>query len=170
MPDRVKEAVFSLLGHRFDTPGALPAFRVADVFSGAGSMGLEALSRGARHCTFFERDRTALATLERNLAALQAEPQSTIVRYDGWKSAVAVAEEEPFDLIMLDPPYRDAEDTSPAGRVRTFLRSVDVCGTGRPLVLLHHPTSVAHEEYAEGDWSIADHRAIGSNGITLLTP
>ena len=67
MPDRLKEAIFAMLGDYYDCPGELPELHVADVFAGSGSLGLEALSRGASTCYFFERDRKALEMLKINL-------------------------------------------------------------------------------------------------------
>lgn len=97
--DRVKEALFSSLGP------LLPGARVLDLYAGSGSLGLEALSRGAERVTFVERDRAALRALERNVATV-ALPGTTLVT-----SAVATAlrgdlDDAPFDLVLLDPPYR----------------------------------------------------------------
>ncbi|MCH7814456.1 MAG: RsmD family RNA methyltransferase [Planctomycetes bacterium] len=58
-PDRIKEAVFDILGARWGSPGTVPPLWVADLFAGSGSLGLEAVSRGARGCVFVERDRAA---------------------------------------------------------------------------------------------------------------
>src|SRR3989304_6946937 len=79
MPDRVKQAIFDMLGSRYDDPGALPPLLVADVFAGGGSMGLEALSRGAAFCSFFERDRQALEALCSNIESLGAGQESRVV-------------------------------------------------------------------------------------------
>ena len=64
--DRVREAIFNSLGSAGLIEGAL----VADLYAGSGALGIEALSRGAEHCMFVERDRTALRALEANLDAL----------------------------------------------------------------------------------------------------
>ncbi len=97
--DRVREALFSSLEHRL--PGLLER-RVLDVFAGSGALGLEALSRGAAHVTAVERDRSALAVLRRNAAALGAGAALTVVAADAWQCApVGPA----FDLALLDPPY-----------------------------------------------------------------
>jgi 16S rRNA (guanine966-N2)-methyltransferase len=97
--DRVREALFSMLVSRL---GRFEGLRVADLFAGTGALGLEALSRGAAHCTFVERDRAALAALERNIAGLGAQSLSEIRA--GAVERVA-APPEPFDLVFMDPPY-----------------------------------------------------------------
>ncbi len=96
--DRVREALFSMIG---PVDGA----SVLDLFAGSGSLGLEALSRGARRCTFVESDRTACRTLSANLKAL-ALTGAVVVERD----AVQVLREEAasgrrHDLVLLDPPY-----------------------------------------------------------------
>lgn len=95
--DRAREALFSMLASRI---GSFEGLAVADIFAGTGALGLEALSRGAAHCTFVERDRAALAALKANIAALGA----------GTRAAVRAGAAEgfaggPFDLAFLDPPY-----------------------------------------------------------------
>jgi 16S rRNA (guanine966-N2)-methyltransferase len=97
--DRAREGLFSMLASRL---GSFEGLRVADLFAGTGALGLEALSRGAGHCTFVERDRSALAAIERNIAKLGAEGRSEVR-----PGAVerAARPREPFDLILMDPPY-----------------------------------------------------------------
>jgi 16S rRNA (guanine966-N2)-methyltransferase len=99
--DRVREALFSILGDRVG--GA----RVLDLFAGSGALGLEALSRGAAQATFVERAAPALAALRANLAALGADAE--VVRADAlrWLRA-APAGARQYDLVFLDPPYRRA--------------------------------------------------------------
>lgn len=82
----------------------LPGARVLDLFAGSGALGLEALSRGARHVVFVERDPRALQTLRANLAALGAAPQAQIVRADV-RRFLATRRDDPVDLALADPPY-----------------------------------------------------------------
>src|SRR5437868_2353767 len=82
--------------------GSFADLAVADLFAGTGALGLEALSRGAAHCTFVEKDRTALDVLKRNIARLGAGEQADIRA-----QSVEHAPTPPrlFDLILMDPPY-----------------------------------------------------------------
>ncbi len=109
--DRVKEALFSMLGSRFGTLGELPAFDVLDLFAGSGALGLEALSRGARSCLFVERDRTALRTLRQNVAALKLGPAARIVPENAWTLRLPPSADG-YGLIFVDPPYREVEAES----------------------------------------------------------
>ena len=100
--DRVREALFSILGDRVED--AL----VLDLFAGSGALGLEALSRGARSATFVDSAPAALAALRANVAALDADGE--VVRADAlrWLRA-ASGRSRQYDLVFLDPPYRRAE-------------------------------------------------------------
>lgn len=95
--DKVREAVFNALGSLDLVRDA----RVADLWAGSGALGVEALSRGAAHCTFVERDRTALRFLKGNLEHLGLGAVSRVVAGD----AAAHAKTLDVDLVLADPPY-----------------------------------------------------------------
>jgi 16S rRNA (guanine966-N2)-methyltransferase len=76
---------------------------VVDLFAGSGALGIEALSRGAAHCTFVENDRNALDALHENLETLGFDDQATVISADA-TSDLAVAQSA--DLVLADPPYR----------------------------------------------------------------
>jgi 16S rRNA (guanine966-N2)-methyltransferase len=95
--DKVREAVFNALGSLDLVRDA----RVADLWAGSGALGIEALSRGAAHCTFVERDRTALHVLKGNLDHLGLGAVSRVVAGD----AAAHAKTLDVDLVLADPPY-----------------------------------------------------------------
>lgn len=90
MPDRVRESVFNILGSACGTPGELPPLIVADLFAGSGSIGLEALSRGAAFCLFVEHDSEAADTLRRNLHELGVGPEGSLLVADAWESPLSV--------------------------------------------------------------------------------
>ena len=97
--DRAREGLFSMLQSRL---GSFEGLRAADLFAGTGALGLEALSRGAEHCTFVENDRGANAILKRNVERLGAADRATI-RAQGIEHAPPPA--QPCDLVLMDPPY-----------------------------------------------------------------
>jgi len=97
--DRVKEALFNILrGHIEDEI-------FLDLFSGTGTIGLEALSRGARHVVFVERDRDAIGRLRRNIEALDCAPQCTVVEGDALSPACLARLPGAPHVVTLDPPY-----------------------------------------------------------------
>jgi 16S rRNA (guanine966-N2)-methyltransferase len=95
--DRAREGLFSMLQSRL---GSFEGLAVADLFAGTGALGLEALSRGAAHCTFVETDPAALAALKRNLATLGATDRADVRPQDATRIAGG-----PWHLALLDPPY-----------------------------------------------------------------
>ena len=98
--DRVREAVFNLVG-------PLDGARVLDLYAGSGAMGLEALSRGAEHATFVERDRVAAATIAKNVETLGLADAVTLRREDVRRVLAADASAGTlYDLVLVDPPYR----------------------------------------------------------------
>jgi len=96
--DRVREALFSVLGGRID--GA----RVLDLFAGSGALGLEALSRGAAEATFVDTASAAIRSVRANLETLGGE--ATVRRADARRFlGAASAAARQYDLVFLDPPY-----------------------------------------------------------------
>jgi 16S rRNA (guanine966-N2)-methyltransferase len=102
--DRVRESLFNLLAHGdYGDPPPPEGRRVLDLFAGTGALGLEALSRGARHASFVDQGSAALALLRRNLAKIGAEEQARVIARDA--ARLGRNPGEPFDLVFLDPPY-----------------------------------------------------------------
>jgi 16S rRNA (guanine966-N2)-methyltransferase len=100
--DRVRQALFDMLLHApWGGRELIEGAHVLDVFAGTGALGLEALSRGAAHATFIERDRAALATLRANIATCRGETLCTVLATD----ALAAPSGAPCGLVFLDPPY-----------------------------------------------------------------
>lgn len=98
-PDRVRETLFNWL------QAGLPGARCLDLFAGSGALGLEALSRGAEHVVFVEREERLREVLRENIGALPgAEQRSTLVADDalGYLARAGPS----FDLVFVDPPYQ----------------------------------------------------------------
>lgn len=99
--DRVREAVFSSL----ESAGLVEGARVVDLFAGSGAMGIEALSRGARHATFVESAPAAVAAIRANLVACGLAERAEVVRADVLRWLAGPPAPGPFDLAFVDPPY-----------------------------------------------------------------
>ena len=97
--DRLRETLFNILARRVE--GA----RVLDGYAGTGAVGIEALSRGAAHVTFVEKNRRAAALIEENLRACAIEADYTIEYGDVPSVLRRGGANATFDLILLDPPY-----------------------------------------------------------------
>ena len=96
--DMAREAIFNAL----TSIDVIVDAAVLDLFAGSGALGIEALSRGAKHCTFIERDREALASLQDNIKKLGLTDRTTVIRADVLIAATKVSG---IDLVMADPPY-----------------------------------------------------------------
>ena len=96
--DMAREAIFNAL----TSLDVIVEANVLDLFAGSGALGIEALSRGAKHCTFIERDRDALASLQDNIKKLGLTDRTTVIRADAMLTATNVSG---IDLVMADPPY-----------------------------------------------------------------
>lgn len=116
--DFVKEVLFELLGETVKDK------RVADIYAGTGSLGLEALSRGATSVVFIEQDRKAHELLVRNVESIGAEKETLCWRTNAQLSSFRpknVPDFVPFDMIFFDPPYKMIEDLKPGSRLYVSL-------------------------------------------------
>jgi 16S rRNA (guanine966-N2)-methyltransferase len=95
--DRVKESLFNIL------QAFVPESQVLDLFSGTGSLGIEALSRGAKAATFVDDNVKSLKILRANLSLLEIEAQAQVVRADAIEFLKKPGSE--FDLVLIDPPF-----------------------------------------------------------------
>ncbi|MGE0710751.1 MAG: 16S rRNA (guanine(966)-N(2))-methyltransferase RsmD [Planctomycetota bacterium] len=121
MRSQVRQALFNVLAA--ETPGAA----ALDLFAGSGCLGIEALSRGARRCTFVERAGPCLKVLERNLDALGLAERGEVRRHDLNLGLGALASAGPFDLVLVHPPFEllgRAEQPSQPLDVAALLSSI----------------------------------------------
>ncbi|MGF7029783.1 16S rRNA (guanine(966)-N(2))-methyltransferase RsmD [Paenibacillus mucilaginosus] len=99
--DKVKEAVFSMIGPYFD------GGRVLDLFAGTGGLSIEALSRGMEAAVLTDTDKKAVETIHQNLKAAGFTDRAEVYRNDALRALRALSRREAqFDLVFLDPPYR----------------------------------------------------------------
>lgn len=102
--DRIRMSVFDLLGDRIKNS------KVLDLYAGAGTMGIEALSRGAEHCIFVDNSHDAQLIIQRNLANSKLETNARIFNQsvNSFCAAMAPLEKSKFEIVFLDPPFEDA--------------------------------------------------------------
>ncbi len=154
--ERVRAALFSIIG-----PGAVEGKRVADLYAGAGTLGLEALSRGAAWVSFVERNGRLCSAIREHLRLLGLASRAEVRR----GTVLRTVESLPggYDLALADPPY----DSGELGEVVEALQSPRLMNAGGLLVLEHR--SDDDEEYAVGRFSLRTARTYGDTGITILT-
>ena len=149
-PDRLREALFNVLAPRID--GAV----FVDCYAGTGSVGIEALSRGASRAVFIEKSRTAVDVIRENLATLGLEARAEV--FTG--SVSKVLERLEADIVFVDPPYdapREYESTLTAARQRE----------GRLVVLQHDLHVQLKDQY--GPWQKYRTLRQGSNSLSFFT-
>jgi 16S rRNA (guanine966-N2)-methyltransferase len=108
---RARESLFNILAHaNWHPDGTSPLVdaRVLDAFAGSGALGIEALSRGAAHATFLDKDAAAITAIGENLRKLGETATAKVVRADAARPPPG---REPCDLVFLDPPYRSGAAT-----------------------------------------------------------
>jgi len=99
--DKVKEAIFNMIGPYFDGGMGL------DLFAGSGGLGIEALSRGLDRVLFIDRDQKAIQVIYENLSACNLEEKAEVYRNEAERALKAIVKREIcFDYIFLDPPYK----------------------------------------------------------------
>jgi len=154
--DRVKEALFSILGERVE--GA----RVLDCFAGTGALGIEALSRGAARVVFVEEDREVLELLRRNLAHVGAGAEVRVYRGDALRPASWAGEAVPADVILADPPYH--RDLAP--RFLEAMAEADAL-RGGGLLVVEHERGVVPVHVA---WQPVERRRYGDTVLSFFVP
>jgi len=166
MLDRVREALFSTVQDW--TADA----RVLDLFAGSGSLGLEALSRGAERARFVERSAAALSVLRRNVQTLGVADRVEIVRGNAlqpatWVDAGAESDAR-FDIVFFDPPYAMLEDAAERQELLDAVdRSMREAVAGRGVLVFHAPARALERLRFDPHYR-RDDRTYGSSALCYL--
>ena len=154
--DRVREALFSILAPEIAGADFL------DLFAGTGSVGIEALSRGARRAVFVESDRRHLAALRANVASFGAEPRAEIVAADAYRW-LGSYDGDGFSVAFADPPYALGEERGYA-QVLATLATRGVVRSGG--LFIAEMTAVQRPEETPG-WELLRDRRYGKTRICV---
>jgi len=151
--DKVREAIFDLLMN--DVYGS----KVVDLFAGSGSLGIEALSRGAEKCWFCDRSRESIGFVKRNLRNLGIEDGTVLIQGDYRKALGRIKEK--VDIVLLDPPYADGlyEDAL------ALVGSLDLLADDG-IIIAEHDAHLALPEKV-GGLSIAKTRKYGRTMVSI---
>ncbi len=151
--DKVKEGIFNII--QFDVPGA----NVLDLFAGSGQLGIEAISRGANHCSFVDASKRSLDVVRENLKACGFEKKASV--FSGSAESFVQLTRETFDIALLDPPYRKhlIDEVLPFAAQKMSDGGIIVCETSAEEELPHSAAdfSVARE-YKYGKIKITTYR------------
>ena len=158
--DRAREGLFSSLAAEVD--GA----RVLDLFAGTGALAIEALSRGADRAVLVERDPRAAAMIRENLDRTHMAERARIVRAPVARFLERPSEEEPFELVFLDPPY-----TADPAEIGVALRAL----TARPMLADDATVVLTRDSRSSNDvipvdWLTLKRLTYGDSVVTLCRP
>lgn len=151
--DRVRQVVFDRIADRVSQA------RVADIYSGVGTMGLEAISRGADSCVFLEGTREVYQTLRENVDALAVDAPTicwkTDVRYTSFvpRGSEGMV---PYDLLFFDPPYAECPTMEPGGVLAKALKRLAQPRVSAPHALLLLRTPERFELDTPAGWQVDD--------------
>ncbi len=155
--DRVKEAMFNVLGSR--PSGA----RVLDLFAGSGALGIEAISRGSRSAVFIDKDIQALKVLRQNLEHCRIHSSTDVIQWNIQKNLDCLRRYRyAFDLVFMDPPYH-------RNLVEATLRQLLLvdCLTENVVIVAEHEPD-CHIDLSEGALLLTDSRRYGRTQLSFF--
>ena len=154
--DRVREALFSILGDLADQ-------NVVDFYAGSGALGLEALSRGARHVTLVEADRQACQVIRKNVEGWGIEGAYRLLESTVEKSRGPLSHGQPLDLVLADPPWKIAKEA--AVTVPQVVRGLLA---PHAIVVLGHAARDVLEVAEDSGLEPYDRRTWGDSGLSFF--
>ena len=99
---RLRESIFNILLHSKHLPVYFKNMEIIDIFAGSGALGIEALSRGCKYCTFVDSSQDAVETIKKNIKILNEEKNTNIIKANAIKPIKFIKQ---YDLCFFDPPY-----------------------------------------------------------------
>ena len=166
--DKVRPTMEQVRGAMFSSLAAsVPESRVLDLFAGAGSLGIEALSRGAASVTFVERDRRAVDCIRANLEKTRLGQAAELVCADVFAYLSRPSSKPPFDLIFADPPYTTVEQPVDfSARLLASPELVARLADGGLFVLEKSPLNPLPPDL--GGWQIIRQKRYGTTEVLFL--
>lgn len=155
--DKVKEAIFNIIGPYFDGGVGL------DLFGGSGGLGIEALSRGIDKMIFVDRDQKAIQTIKGNLETCRLQDQAEVYRNDAVRALKAIVKRDiTFDVIFLDPPYKQQKLTELIEEI-----SKHQLLTNAGVIIAEHDSEVVLEK-SIGNFELVRHEEYGIIGVSIF--
>ena len=158
---RVKKSVFDIIRPR------LTGARFLDIFAGTGAVGLEALSQGASHAVFIEKDRRSAALIRENLTLLRMEDRADVFGLDAGGNLSSLP--GPFDIVFMGPPYKD-DEKKPLELVMPTLQQLltyRLVGKNGLVIAQHQKKERVAETH---DWSLKRQERYGDTLVTFFEP
>lgn len=168
--DRVKQALFDALGSRFGTLAALPPIQVLDLFCGGGTLGIEALSRGAAGCVFVDHGAEAIRCLQQNLASTGLADRASVRRGSPLQVDIAAPSGKPHELVFLDPPFPMSTGFRAGSELHRMLTRLgnDAALADRALCIWRYDSAFHAPDLPTPRWRTIARRAYGRNTLSWL--
>lgn len=159
--EQVRGAIFSSLAD------AVPEARFLDLFAGAGTLGIEALSRGAQSVTFVERDRRTIECIRDNLEKTRLAAGADLICLDVFAALARPLASRRFDFVFADPPYTSADQSKDyAGQLIINEHLPTILSPGGLLILEKSPRQPLPAE--NGGWEIVRQKRYGTTEVIFL--
>lgn len=156
--DQVREALFNILANR------IAGCFFADVFAGSGSVGIEALSRGAGACIFIEKYHQCVKIIKDNLNKLDLMHKSAVFQCDAIAGLKRLSEENKKpDIIFVDPPYKNLI----VPEVLVTIKNEDLLNNEGVVIVEHFKKN---ELITDNNWSLISSRSYGNTALSFLQP
>lgn len=154
--DKVKEAIFSMIGPYFAGGTAL------DLFAGTGGLGIEALSRGMEKAVFVDADKKSIEVIRANLLAARLEQQAEVYRNDAVRALKALGKRgAKFDLVFLDPPYK----MTAIHEMIDFMQQLSLL-TSTATIVVEHDSANSYDEQMDGVVRVK-HTEYGETAVSI---
>jgi 16S rRNA (guanine966-N2)-methyltransferase len=164
MDSRTRGALFNILA------AEIPDARVLDLYAGSGSLGLEALSRGAAECVFVDRDRDSVSALQGNLAGSGLPGGEVLALPVGLALKTLAARDRCFSLVFFDPPFsQERQPGSRAGVIEELAAAAALLRPGGSLVWRLERRNFYPQELP-ASLEVADRREYGRSLLVFLQP
>lgn len=142
MPSFIKEAIFNILRGWFEDTC------VVDLFAGVGTMGLEAVSRGAKKVLLVEQDSTSFEILQKNIESLNCADRAEVMQGDALSPLVLIRAPKPVSVLFVDPPYRMIESDNDRARILDHIEACVEILADKSFVVLRTPEVSKDEDMA----------------------
>jgi len=162
LKDLTKESIFNIIIHSKKFKMNLENSIILDLFSGVGSFGIECLSRNVKKVIFVENYNGVLPLLKRNLENLNLNEKFSVLEYDIYEGNIFSKLENKFDIIFLDPPYKDKN----LDRLLIEINNQKILNVNGIIIIHRHKNE---QDIIPKVFQIVDQKKYGISKITFLT-
>ncbi len=162
LKDLAKESIFNIIEHSNKFDARLIDSNILDLFSGVGSFGIECLSRGSKKVVFIENYPSVLQILKKNLTSLKLTKNYEILESDVYSDNILSNLNSKFDIIFLDPPFRDKK----LNKLLLKLKNFKVLNKNGIIIIHRHKDE--NDNFSE-NFKVVEEKKYGRSKIFFVT-